>query len=84
MIRDTLRAVLVVAAMAVAAALLVQARYELAAIDVAHRTCLAGHQWVPARQPAAAVPALTEQPSPLRRLGRATLDMADAALGIVR
>ena len=88
MIRDIVRACLAVAAMAVAAALVVQVRYELAAIDVAHRAAIA-----PAGQPARGQPAHGQpaagqpadgQPGPLRRLGRATLDMADAALNVVR
>lgn len=88
MIRDIVRACLAVAAMAVAAALVVQVRYELAAIDVAHRSAIA-----PAGQPAHGQPAHGQpvasqpgdgQPGPLRRLGRATLDMADAALNVVR
>lgn len=88
MIRDIVRACLAVAAMAVAAALVVQVRYELAAIDVAHRAAIA-----PAGQPAHGQPAHGQpvagqpadgQPGPLRRLGRATLDMADAALNVVR
>ena len=83
MIRDIVRACLAVAAMAVAAALVVQVRYELAAIDVAHRAAIA-----PAGQPAHGQPVASQpvdgQPGPLRRLGRATLDMADAALNVVR
>ena len=82
MIRDTVRALLAVVVMAVAAALAVEARYQMAAIDVAHRAA------VDMRQPLAAQPATPQpvagQPGPLRRLGRATLDLADAALGVVR
>ena len=75
MIRDTIRAALVVAVMAAGSALLVETRYQLAAVDVAHRQCLG--------QPAYAMP---QQPQPgrLRQFGRATLELADAALGIVR
>jgi hypothetical protein len=88
MIRDIVRACLAVAAMAVAAALVVQVRYELAAIDVAHRAAIApagqpAHGQPVASQPAASQPA-DGQPGPLRRLGRATLDLADAALNVVR
>lgn len=88
MIRDIVRACLAVAAMAVAAALVVQVRYELAAIDVAHRAAIApagqpAHGQPVASQPAAGQP-VDGQPGPLRRLGRATLDMADAALNVVR
>ena len=76
------------AAMAVAAALVVQVRYELAAIDVAHRAAIApagqpAHGQPVASQPVAGQP-VDGQPGPLRRLGRATLDMADAALNVVR
>jgi hypothetical protein len=93
MIRDIVRACLAVAAMAVAAALVVQVRYELAAIDVAHRAAIAPANHVAAGQPAHGQPAHGQpahgqpaagQPGPLRRLGRATLDLADAALNVVR
>ena len=93
MIRDIVRACLAVAAMAVAAALVVQVRYELAAIDVAHRAAIAPAGQPAHGQPAAIQPADSQpvagqpadgQPGPLRRLGRATLDMADAALNVVR
>lgn len=82
MIRDALRAVLAILVMAVAAALVVETRYQMAAIDVAHRAA------VDIRQPLAAQPAPPQpaagEPGPLRRLGRATLDLADAAIGVVR
>lgn len=81
MIRDALRAALVIAVMAAGSALLVETRYQMAAIDAAHRNLLAGNyaQPMPAYQP-------MPQPEPgrLRQLGRATLELADAALGIVR
>jgi hypothetical protein len=54
---------------------LVETRYNLAAIDLAHRAALAG-------QPVAYAPA--PEPGRLRTLGRATLDLADAALGVIR
>ena len=75
MIRDTIRAALAIAVMAAGSALLTETRYQLACIDVAHRQCI-GH---PAY-------AMTQQPQPgrLRQFGRATLELADAALGIVR
>jgi hypothetical protein len=75
MIRDILRAALAVLVMSVAAGLLVETRYNLAAIDLAHRAALAG-------QPVAHAPA--PEPGRLRQLGRATLDLADAALGVIR
>jgi len=82
MIRDAVRALLAVVVMAVAAALMVETRYQLAAIDVAHRAAVDVYQPI-AAQPAPPQPVAGE-PGPLRRLGRATLDMADAALGVVR
>lgn len=79
MIRDTLRAALAVGVMAIAAALVVETRYQLAAIDAAHRAIDIRQ----AAQPATAQPVAAD-PGPLRRLGRATLDLADAAVGLVR
>lgn len=76
MIRDITRAALVVAVMAAGSALLVETRYQLAAVDVAHRQCIG--------QPAYAMPQQQPQPGRLRHFGRATLELADAALGIVR
>lgn len=78
MIRDTLRALLAVFVMAAAAALLLEVRYNLAAIDLAHRQALAG-MVVPQWQAAAPPP-----PGPLRQLGRSAIDLADAALGVIR
>jgi hypothetical protein len=75
MIRDTIRAALAIAVMAAGSALLVETRYQLAAVDVAHRQCMG--------QPAYAMPQQA-QPGRLRHFGRATLELADAALGIVR
>jgi hypothetical protein len=78
MIHDTLRAALVIACMAIGAALVVETRYQLAAIDVAHRAAT-GQQF------AAYVPAPQQQQAGrLRQFGRATLELADAALGILR
>jgi hypothetical protein len=77
MIRDLLRAALTVLVMSVAAGLLVETRYNLAAIDLAHRAALAG-------QPVAYQTAPAPEPGRLRQLGRATLDLADAALGVIR
>ena len=77
MIRDTIRAALIVAVMAAAAGLLVEVRHQLAAIDLAHRAAATGY----AAPPQAHAPA---PPGPLRRFGRAAIDMADAAIGVVR
>lgn len=78
MIRDLFRAALAIAVMAAGSALLVETRYQLASIDVAHRQCLG--------QQIAAMHAVQpqQQPGRLRQFGRATLDLADAALGILR
>lgn len=78
MIRDIVRAVLAVVVMTVAAGLLIETRFHLAAIDVAHRASIAG-------QPAMPLAASTaDTDGPLRRLGRATLGLADAAVALVR
>lgn len=75
MIRDIVRAALAIAVMAVGAALLVETRYQLAAIDVAHRQ--ATWQQQPVQQQA--------EPEPrIRRVGRAGLDLAEAAIGLLR
>jgi hypothetical protein len=77
MIRDILRAALAIATMTVGAGLLIEVRFNLAAIDVAHRAALG--QQVAQYQP--------PQDQPVGRLhafGRATIQLADAALGVVR
>lgn len=79
MIRDTLRAALAVIAMTIGSALIVETRYQLAAIDIAHRQTLG--------TAAIAAPPMTlhtPEAGPLRRFGRASIDLADAALGIIR
>lgn len=84
MIRDALRAVLAVAVLAAAAGIVVEARRELAVIDLAQRFAgqpMAGQPM--AGQPVAGQP-VPPEPTRLRRLGRAALDMADAALNVVR
>jgi hypothetical protein len=78
-IRDVVRAGLAVVVMATAAALVVEVRFHLAAIDIAARQGVVAAVVRDSRI-ADAEPA----PGPLRRLGRATLDMADAAIGVVR
>lgn len=78
MIRDITRAACVIACMTAAASLLVETRYQMASIDVAHRQSIA-------MQPVAfRPPQQIEQPGRIRQLGRASLNLADAALGIVR
>lgn len=78
MIRDITRAACVIACMAAGAAILVEARYQLAAIDVARWQSIAPQ--AVAYQP----PQQIEQPGRLRQFGRASLNLADAALGIFR
>jgi hypothetical protein len=75
MLRDILRTALALVAMTIGAGLLVETRFQLAAIDVAHRQSLG--------QPVVYAQA-QQQPGRLRQLGRATLELADAALGVVR
>lgn len=78
MIHDLVRTVCILVVMTVACSLLVETRMRLAAIELAARQ---------ASQPAAVygyAPPPVEEPGPLARLGRATLGLADAALGVVR
>jgi len=78
MLHDTLKAALVIAVMAAACSLLVETRHRLATIELASRLTI-GH---PQPQHYAAQP--QPEHGPLRRFGREALDLADAALGIVR
>jgi hypothetical protein len=79
MIHDTLRALLIVAVLAAGCSLLVETRQRLATLEIATRLASAQPYAQPAYQP-------MPQPEPgrLRQFGRATLELADAALGIVR
>jgi hypothetical protein len=79
MIHDTLRALLIIAVLAAGCSLLVETRQQLATLEIATR--LAGQQ--PYAQPAYQ-PMPQPEPGRLRQFGRATLELADAALGIVR
>jgi hypothetical protein len=76
MIHDTLRALLIIAVLAAGSSLLVETRQRLAAVELASRM---------ATQPQ---PTMAYQPMPqpgrLQQFGRATLNLADAALGVVR
>lgn len=79
MIRDIVRTGCIIVAMAVAASLVVEMRFQLASLDLAHRQAV---------QPMATLP-VPPQPAPappgrLRAVGRAILDLADAGLGVVR
>jgi hypothetical protein len=78
MIHDTLRALLIVAVLAAGCSLLVETRQRLATLEIATRLASAQPYAQPAYQP-------MPQPEPgrLRQFGRATLELADAALGIV-
>jgi hypothetical protein len=77
MIRDILRTALAITTITIGAGLLIEVRFNLAAIDVAHRAALG-------QQVAQYQPPEIEQPGRLRQFGRATLSLADAALGILR
>ena len=82
MIRDAFRAVCAVVVMATAAALLIDLRLQLAAIDVAHRQAVAAGAGA---GPGPAVYACAPpQPGRLAAVGRAAVGLADAALGVVR
>jgi hypothetical protein len=79
MIHDIVRAALVIAVLAAGCSLLVETRHRLAVIELSSRMVAAQPYAQPAYQP---IP--QPEPGRLRQLGRATLDLADAALGIVR
>ena len=79
MIRDLFRTACVLAVLAVAASLLVEVRFQLASIDVAHHRTVSALPGAMEPQPAPA-----PQPGRLRAVGRATLDLADAAIGVFR
>ncbi len=82
MMHDTLRACLIVAVLAAAASIAVETRHRLAVIDLSAR--LAAMQQPQAMPMPACQPIPQPEPGRLRQLGRATLELADAALGIVR
>jgi hypothetical protein len=81
MFRDIIRTTLFVAVMTIGAGLLIETRYQLAAIDIAHRAAIGQH--VAHAQAYAPHPA-EPPPGRLRQFGRATIELADAALGILR
>jgi len=81
MIHDTLRALLIIAVLATGCALLVETRQRLAMLEIATRLASQQPYAQSAYQP---MPQPQTEPGRLRQLGRATLDLADAALGIVR
>lgn len=75
MIRDIVRTVCVIVTLAVASSLVIETRFQLVCIEMATRP-----------QPVAMFAAAPAPPPPgrLRSLGRAAVDLADAALGVVR
>jgi hypothetical protein len=81
MIHDTLRALLIIAVLAAGCSLLVETRQRLAMLEIATRIASQQPYAQPAYQP---MPQPHPQPGRIQQLGRATLELADAALGIVR
>jgi hypothetical protein len=79
MIQDTLRALLIIAVLAAGCSLLVETRHRLAVIELSARLATPQQYPMPAFQPAT-----QPEPGRLRTFGRATLDLADAAIGLVR
>lgn len=85
MIRDAFRAALVLAVVAGTAAVVVEARRELVVVEMAGQMGLAAIQRAGVAPPAWQAPGQDRPPEGrLRRLGRAAIDMADAAIGVVR
>lgn len=81
MIHDTLRALLIIAVLAAGCSLLVETRHRLAVIELSSRMVAAQPYAQTVYQP---MPQPQPQPGRIQQLGRATLELADAALGIVR
>jgi hypothetical protein len=79
MIHDTLRALLVIAVLAAGCSLLVETRHRLAVIELSTRMATPQPYAMPAFQPAP-----QSEPGRLRQFGQASLELADAALGILR
>ena len=84
MLRDALRAVLAVAVMAAAAGLAIEARFQWAAIATAERAACSTNPAPVAYSTITAPAHVPEDSGRLRRLGRSMLDVADAALNVVR
>lgn len=82
MIHDTLRAALLIAVFAAAASILVETRHRLAVIDLSAR--LVTNQQPQMGPMPAYQPMPQPEPGRLQRFGRATIDLADAALGVIR
>jgi hypothetical protein len=81
MLQDIVRAALVIAVLAAGCSLLVETRQRLAMLEIATRLASQQPYAQPVYQP---MPQPQPESGRLRQLGRATLDLADAALGIVR
>jgi hypothetical protein len=81
MIHDIVRTACVITVMAVACSLLIETRFNLAAIDTAQRQAVMPLAGLPTANPQ---PAPASPPGRLRAVGRAILDLADAGLGVVR
>lgn len=82
MIHDTLRACLIVAVLAAAASIAVETRHRLAVIDLSARMVVANQPHAMPMQSFQQVQ--HHEQGRLQRFGRATLDLADAALGVIR
>jgi len=79
MIHDIVRAALAIAVLAAGCSLLVETRHRLAVIELSARLATPQPYAMPAYQP---IP--QPEPGRLRQFGRASLELADAALGILR
>lgn len=79
MIRDAVRSAIAVATLAACASIIVETRERLLVIDHAGRIMAshAAHGYAPATP-------TPPQPGRLRTFGRAALELADAAIGVVR
>jgi len=79
MIRDLVRAVLVLVVLAVGCEILAVHRGREAA-PVAYQP----PAWQPIQQPPAWQPEQAPQPGPLRRVARELVDLTEAAIGVIR
>jgi hypothetical protein len=89
MIRDVVRTLCCVAAMTAAAGLVVEVRWQVAAIDVARQQAASGALWppLPASPPQGGRASPAPQTPPtgrLRAFGRALIDVADAGITVFR
>ncbi len=79
MIRDIVRAVLVLVVLAVGCEILAAHRGREAA-PVAYQPPV----WQPIQQPPAWQPMQAPQPGPLRKVARELVDLTEAAIGVIR